>query len=329
MPRNRPNLDSVRHSCSCAARLFVALIATAGLGSTVAATEEPLPSEPVDAGWTIYADNDELSPSESDANYTAGFSVSLAGRRARDYPWSLDRPLGRINRWLGVDRPEGSAAARTYHSFGFGMAAFTPITIGDTAPRFDQRPYACLTFLHNTRQTVVPARASSYYSTLVVGLLGTNVCESLQNFAHSVAKGTRARGWSHQISDGGEPTLLWRGARQQLLAEDLTGPAHHQLTWTADAQVGYVTDLGIGLSWRWGNLRTPWWSFAPQQTEYVPFSTPQLPQHRLRVDQPVESYVWAGGMLRYRLYNGLLQGQFRDSTVEIPGDRLKPLIAEI
>lgn len=288
-----------------------------------------LPAEPHDSGWTLYADNDRLSLTESDEDYTAGFSMVLSGQRARDYPLSLDGALGRINRWFGADDVADGDGARRYHSFGYGMAAFTPKAIGDPAPRLDQRPYACLAFMHNTRQTVVPVRDTSYVTTLVFGLLGTNLCESIQDALHDVTNGVEARGWSHQIAEGGEPTLLWRGTRQRLLHEDLSGDSRHQVTWAADAQLGYVTDVGVGLSWRWGNLRTPWWSFAPQHGEYAPLGLPQVPLPPQSDGGQVESYVWAGGMLRYRLYNALLQGQFRDSAVTVDSDRLEPVLLEV
>lgn len=287
------------------------------------------PAEAYASGWSLYLDNDRLSLTESDEDYTAGFSLVLAGRRARDHRLSLDGMLGRVNRWLGVQEHFAGETTQRYHSFGFGMAAFTPKEISDPAPRFDQRPYACLAFMHNTRQTVILARDASYLTSLVAGLLGTNLCEGIQDFIHDATNGVEARGWSHQISEGGEPTLLWRGGRQKLIHEGLSGDSHHQITWTADAQLGYVTDIGAGISWRWGNLRTPWWSFNPQHAEYAPLGPPQIPRQPVAAHQAVESYVWAGGTVRYRLYNALLQGQFRDSEVEISSGRLNPALLEL
>jgi len=270
-----------------------------------------------------------LSLTESDEDYTAGFSMVLSGQRAMNYPLSLDRALERVNGWLGIPDLYADEASRTYHGLGYGMAAFTPNDITNPSPRYDQRPYACLAFMHNSRQTVVPARNTSYVTSLVFGILGTNICERVQDFLHDITDGVEARGWSHQIAEGGEPTLLWRGSRQKLIHEDLSGGSHYQLTWSSDAQLGYITDIGAGISWRGGNLRTPWWSFAPQHTEYAPLGPPQSQRESLHPNQPVESYLWAGGMLRLRAYNALLQGQFRDSEVEIASDRLEPLLLEL
>lgn len=304
-------------------------LALATAPSVPASHPNDIPEEPYDAGWTLYADNDRLSLTESDEDYTAGFSMVLSGQRARDYWLSLDGALGRVNRWLGLQRFSDGDPAQRYHSFGYGMAAFTPKAISDSEPRHDQRPYACLAFMHNTRQTLIPARNTNYVTTLVLGLLGTNLCENVQDLIHDWTDGVEARGWSHQIAEGGEPTLLWRGSRQRLLHEDLTEDSHHQITWSVDAQLGYVVDVGAGISWRWGNLRTPWWSFAPQHSEYAPLGMPQVPLQRIRTNQPVESYIWAGGMVRYRLFNALLQGQFRDSEVEIDSDCMEPLLLEV
>lgn len=323
-----PDIVTLRFAARTLRRVFAVCWLVTSAQATASHSPD-LPEEPYSSGWTLYADNDRLSLTESDEDYTAGFSLAISGLRARDQWLSLDGALGRINGWLGGGDFFNGETAHRYHSFGVGMAAFTPKAIDDPAPRFDQRPYACLAFMRNTRQTVVPARETNYLTSLVVGLLGTNLCEGLQAFIHDATDGIESRGWSNQIAEGGEPTLLWRGARQQLLFENPNGDYHHQVTWSVDAQLGYVTDIGAGVSWRWGHLNTPWWSFSPQHTEYAPLGQPRIPRPDRRPDALLQSYVWAGGMLRYRVFNALLQGQFRDSKVEVSSNRLEPLLVEV
>ena len=42
-----------------------------------------------------------------------------------------------------------------------------------------------------------------------------------------------------------------------------------------------------------------------------------------------EFYLWIGASLKYRLYNAILQGQFRDSEVTFKRSELEPGIAEV
>src|SRR3546814_8408001 len=51
-------------------------------------------NEKEDAGWTLYFDNDTLTPVQRDEDYTGGIAVTLADRRAKDSWLSLDGPLG-------------------------------------------------------------------------------------------------------------------------------------------------------------------------------------------------------------------------------------------
>lgn len=61
----------------------------------------PLVPEPWDTGWAFYIDNDALLIGR-DQQYTGGFALTLSGRRAAEYWWSLDPLLGRFNTWSGM-----------------------------------------------------------------------------------------------------------------------------------------------------------------------------------------------------------------------------------
>ncbi|MEQ9511214.1 MAG: DUF2219 family protein, partial [Alloalcanivorax xenomutans] len=92
------------------------------------------------ASWSVALDNDILVPGSRDQDYTYGLSFSYTGARAADAWFSLDRPLGWLDRLVGVDdrSPEGIDG----HSIEFGMQAFTPeeVKIKDLLP--GDRPYA-------------------------------------------------------------------------------------------------------------------------------------------------------------------------------------------
>lgn len=172
--------------------------------------------EPYATGWTFYVDNDFLSMKLSgDQGYTGGFGLSLSGHRAVEYPWSLDPALGWIEQATGWSSLFADQPHSVRHSWQVGSMAFTPDDTDARAPIRDDRPYAGLVFISNTRQAHLRTRRVSYLSNFTVGLLGTDIPKGIQNGLHDMADDDPARGWSNQISDGGEPTFLWRVQRRQ------------------------------------------------------------------------------------------------------------------
>src|SRR3546814_6296916 len=100
-------------------------------------------NEKEDAGWTLYFDNDTLTPVQRDEDYTGGIAVTLAGRRAKDSWLSLDGPLGWLDRLLLDDASNGTFQL---HSIQVGALAFTPGNIKQAEVREGDRPYASLLY---------------------------------------------------------------------------------------------------------------------------------------------------------------------------------------
>lgn len=280
--------------------------------------------EPYDTGWAFYFDNDD--PVNLDRNYTGGMALSLFGRRAVTYPLSLDPALQTIDRWLGVGRLFKGRTTERRHGLEFGLTVFSPKTLRSSDALLDEHPYGCLLFTNNSER-VVTRENRAYQTSFLVGVLGTRVCETLQRAIHVVSKsGKIIRGWNHQIADGGEPTARWRIDRQSLMSDgrDAIGRTN-QLQWTAETSIGYLTNIGIGLSGRWGRISSPWWSFAPQQADYIPIGAPVA---ATKPGAANEFYFWAGAMMQVQLYNALLEGQFRHSDVRFSGSELSPVVVE-
>src|SRR5262245_47700285 len=82
------------------AKHAILLLAFVSAGRVAAAGAEQ--DEPYDSGWAFYADNDLLAPGHSDRDYTGGFSLTLAGRRARESWWSTDGLREGTDRLLGL-----------------------------------------------------------------------------------------------------------------------------------------------------------------------------------------------------------------------------------
>lgn len=296
--------------------LFLLFIAS----GTVYATE--VGEEKYNTGWRINADNDLLTGQTTDRDYTGGLAVTLSGRRVQEYPVSIDTWRAAIDKVIHFPRLYQSVSTESFHSQQYGMTLFTPDDIESTAPVYDDRPYASLFFMANTEFTLAKSKDMAYVSILTIGLLGLDLAEDVQQGLHKITDSDVPNGWQNQVSSGGEPTaMLTYGIQNNIYASN-----RQQLKLEYEANLGFITDVNAGLSWRWGRIRSPWWSFNPYQSKYMQQSMPVFASDKSAKKN--EFYLWAGGRLNLRIYNVLLQGQFRPSEVTVSSDDMERLVAE-
>lgn len=310
------------------------MLTMAGSGSLHAQETRPddrpahdLAYEKYSTGWAFYLDNDALTTGDTDEDYTGGFAVTLSGRRATEYPISLDGWLNGLDRFSRFENLYKDRNHFQRHSFEFGVTLFTPSDLSIAAPLPDDHPYASLFFIANARQTVVPESNVAYQSTFTLGLLGLDIAEDLQEAIHDVVDSEEPQGWDNQISSGGELTVRYTVSRQKTrsLHYGPTGVGHEFKT-ALEGNVGFTTDVNAGLSWRWGQISTPWWSFNPHQAEYINLGSPAIAKPKRNSQK--EFFLWAGASVKYRLYNAILQGQFRHSEVTFSRSELEHVIGE-
>ena len=281
--------------------------------------------EKYNSGWLLNLDNDILA--ERDRDYTGGIALTLSGRRAQEYLVSLESTRNWLDDLLGIDKLYTDQARFQLHSVQYGAMLFTPEDTADPAPIFDDRPYGSLFYISNTELTVVPSADKAYLSTLTLGFLGLGAAEYIQKAIHVVTDSDIANGWDNQISSGGEPALMVTLSAQNNHIDTVNTATLHEFKTTYEANVGFSTDVNASLSWRWGRINTPWWSFNPQHSEYIQLGTPVISGSR-QADKG-ELYLWAGTTVKYRFYSSLMQGQFRDSVVTLSNDEVEKLIAQI
>jgi hypothetical protein len=281
-------------------------------------------SEAYNTGWEFYFDNDVFLGSTKDRNYTGGIALTLAGRRAAEYPFSLDGLLKGIERLGGHDRLSSAPGHFHRHAIEFGLTLFTPNDITAQEPIHDDHPYANLLFVANSRISVMPEQGRMVQSSLLLGLLGSSVGEQVQNQIHRLTDSETPQGWGNQISNGGELTFKHSLTLHQLLLSH-QGVLSYDLRGGLEAGLGYTTDLRASLTARWGKLSSSWWSFTPHQNDYINLGQTLSDNAQKQPNAP-EFYLWGGIQLKYRLYNALLQGQFRESAVTFERDQLEPLI---
>jgi len=274
--------------------------------------------EPEKASWSFAFDNDALVPSHRDQDYTYGLSVSYTGSDARDARYSLNPVLGALDGLFGVD---GRAPERLDgHSIEFGLFGFTPENKALSTPIHDDRPYASLIYLSQSRVQIDRLENVAWHSSLTLGALGLAIVGNGQNAVHKVIGSEHAEGWKHQVSEGGEPTARYTVARQKYLA--ISSP-NLEVKSTVQGSAGYLTEARWSLSFRGGRIADPWWRSNPELASYGDGAA-----RGNGGPARAESYLWGGAAVVARAYNAFLQGQFRDSEVTYHADELNHMMLE-
>jgi hypothetical protein len=218
-----------------------------------------------------------------------------------------------------------------WRSLMVGSVNFTPDDIAASDHIDDDRPYASLFFVTGKQVFEPSFRGQSLGcgecvmgSELQVGVLGLGIARSLQTKMHGYMRAATGedtpvdpKGWSHQISNGGELTARYRHSFAQKLA--FVRSDSMDLAWTTDLSVGYQTNASLGLQVRAGSVNSPFWTlpYDPvNRGNFVPSTGGN------------EVYVWGAYRARGVLYDALLQGQFRDSDVTFSSDEIKRLVHE-
>lgn len=194
----------------------------------------------------VSTDNDLFAPGNADRDYTAGVAVTYA---SDSETFSRNRFSGLLG---GIDATalsgfRGTDTKVQATSLEFGVYGFTPDDIEARGVIGDDRPYSSLTCLSTSRnyQGQVP---SGYWTTsLTVGALGLDVFEAGQNAIHPIVGSEKARGWDHQISQGGEPTFRYSAAYHQYLE---AAEPDSKLKITHFGSVGYLTEVGTAVVFR-------------------------------------------------------------------------------
>jgi len=278
--------------------------------------------EKYNSGWRLNTDNDLLAGQRTDRDYTGSLALTLSGKRAQEYPVTIDSWRAGIDGLLGFPQWYQDSTKHQFHSQQYGMTLFTPDDIESAAPVLDDRPYASLFYLSNSEFTVLPEKNTAYVSRLTIGFLGLALSENVQGALHAITDSKVPSGWDNQVSAGGEPTAMLTYAVQN----NIYSSKNQQFKTEYEANAGFITDVNMGFSWRWGRIHSSWWEFNPYQSKYIQQSMPVFASNA--AEKKNELYLWAGARLNLRLYNAFLQGQFRESAVTISSEDLQRLVAE-
>ena len=302
----------------------VALLASSLVaGSAVAQSALRAADEDSQRRWSVHVDDDLFSFADRDRDYTGGVTFGLTGARAHEHPLSLAGALGHVDgathfaAWRGGAALEGEALE-------IGLLLFTPQNLAAAEPLRDDRPYANLLYAASSEVALDDARGVAFQSTLAVGVLGLPVAEALQRAVHSLVGSTEPRGYSHQISDGGEPTFMYAVSRYRLLAQGSRHGHPYSLRFGAGASVGYLTEANAEITLR---RDAPWWSSSAVAADYA--GHPAIGARASAGDGRPRFELEAGAKVHVRAYNAFLEGQFRRSDVVYSAHELQPLLVDL
>ena len=283
---------------------------------------ENAPIDVTEPGTAIHLDNDLFAGGGDDRDYSWGATLTFGSPE----PGRVFAPLDRVRGSLASLVP-GRAASAVSRASQAGIIAMTPDDLKAREALPDDRPYANLAFLTSSGLRIDEAGDRSRFTSFTLGMLGTDLAEGMQRAIHEVQGGVVPNGWSHQISDGGEPTARFVLAEQWLLGDTETAAGDlRQVKLTVAGSAGFLTEGSAAISMRWGRIQTPWWSFNPELGDYS--TAPVAPVNGYSLGSP-EIYGFLGARVKVRAYNALLQGQFRHSDVRVASGDIERLQAEV
>src|SRR5690606_8888873 len=263
---------------------------------------------------------------DDDRDYTAGISVTLGGSDTAG-PRALTRTLEWIDRRTGFG-PATDTNRETLRSFETGVVLFTPQDLDAREALPDDRPYANLGYLSTSRLVHRAGDPIAHQSSLTIGVLGLPFVGQRHRQIQTAFGSREPMGYGLEISKGGEPTARYAVTRYRLLGSGVFDDRPYHARLGLSGSIGYLTEVGAELEFRWGNLHTPWWSSTPLVADYAGH-----PPIRLAADHAAESgglrfQLSAGVNLRVRAYNAFLQGQFRSSDVTYSSTALDHVLVE-
>lgn len=286
-----------------------------------------------DSSWSFNVENDGfwLKNRNEDRNYTMGVTWQVFGDDIAS--WALARPRAWLDDLLLPDRIRMPDSPDVQHRIAIGVSAFTPDDLSLRAPDPTDRPYASMLYMDSQRRALRPNGDLAVSTELSIGIYGLSIAKGFQRWVHRQRQDSRGipvipEGWDNQVSDGGEPTLRYTlRAQRKLLCR-----RNFDSQFTTEGSVGYYTNLGAGATARLGKLSSEWWKFDAKKVnqQEIPdldaSSGPSSPNCTGGPSGRWEAYLWASANAHLWAYNGMMQGQFRDSAVRVSASDMERLV---
>ncbi len=280
---------------------------------------------------SIILDQDAFTPYNEDRNYTMGVSVGYSGKFADKnyliFPWVRKK----VDWLLGL-RQLHSSGEEYLPGLSLMVSAFTPENLISTVPVTDDRPYGSIVALSSSRSSLLNGEEDEIHqrsitTRLNIGLLGTSLSREIQSHIHREQWLGSTRpvplGWHNQISGGGEPTLLYQiqyALPGFIQVNPVSGFKMFECIYHIESNLGYYTNLAGGVNFRLGRYKTPFWYLNSNGMSSVNQGVLDISNF--------EFFFTFGIRVRGVVYNGLLQGQFRNNPYALTFKEINPLIIE-
>ena len=266
---------------------------------------------PQQAAPTLQLDNDLFAVSNRDRDYAGCLAASFP-QTAAPARWDPQRLLEPLARAPGTER--------VLRARQFQIVAFSPGELSQAGIQHDDRPYASLWAIASARQVIAEDGRQATFTSLAIGALGLQATAAVHRALHRLSATELPEGYAHQISAGGEPTASLMMAHRQLLVGGDIGPGT-DLWVTVAGRAGYLTEASIGVTARFGDRGTPWWSSGADLADYA--AAPDFGIASLGGERSVE----VGMRVSARAYNALVQGPFRHSDLRLDRSDLETIVA--
>ncbi len=300
-------------------------------------------TEKVFSDWSFTMDNDTftrfmgLGFLNEDRNYTQGGEFALNSPRLACF---IRGKIEDAELHTKIDNYRSPLSYQEPSKIFLRYAAFSPDDLRQKDPIIGDRPYASVVWLglnFNWLDQQEYTRQSWEFSLGMMGIPG--LAEGIQTAIHKPQNENNTKppynpeGWSNQVSEGGEPTLLLSYSKKNLVTKTAlveessnNNPANvkkfrGQLTKTFNVDLGHVVQGGLGLEFRLGKLDLRNWYINPSRNVDAmavaggPFASRA---NHLRQDSFWEIYFYGDARASIMLYNGSLHGQFRSSAYTLP-----------
>lgn len=234
-----------------------------------------------------------------DRNYTLGFHFSNFNSK-----WNSI-----FSKTLKIPKAENNLLPS---EFSLDVVAFTPNIISKEEIQYNDRPYSNVLFLSLKRHGLNKENTEYYSKTLYVGLLGSGIANYFQTAIHRAMGSVEPEGWHNQISDGGEPTILYTRKRMNLLPFNTRlFQMYHGYTYN----LFYITGITYNLGFRFGCFNKESWS--DDMSNFVGSASTKKNRVTLK-KRKKEVYLYANLNTNLNIYNASLHGQFRETNYRLP-----------
>lgn len=260
--------------------------------------------------FLINLDNDKFSglALDEDRDYTNGIAFTLNMNKLNSSPFHKMNTAILSYVWKRF-HPRRSEEVRPLVPLAAGLSlwglTYTPCNIATTNVVYDDRPYAGVQLL-DTRIRLFDEKLNRVHSLgIAYGTLATPVAEWAQRIVHTYGNiRPLPEGWSNQISDPWEPTLLVNYQRDRIWqsAKDTTNIAFADLRETISIDLGYRVVASFGYT---GRIGAKWGE-----------------------KDPSNFFIYARLRAFYVAYDATLQGQFRPSVHTLEFSDIKQLRGE-